>query len=66
MNVCVNGARTDCGEARTVQEVIERYHLSPTTTLVELNGSALHRREWEGRALEENDRIEVLQVAAGG
>ncbi|MEO7165602.1 MAG: sulfur carrier protein ThiS [Chthoniobacterales bacterium] len=66
MNIFLNGARSDCGEARTVQEVIERRHLSAATTLVELNGEALHRREWPARPLQEDDRIEILRVAAGG
>lgn len=66
MNIFLNGARTDCGEARTIREVIERHQLPPATTLVELNGTALHRREWPTRTLQEDDRIEILRVAAGG
>lgn len=66
MKVFVNGAPIECGEARTVEELIQRHQLSPATTLVELNGKALHRREWRGRELRENDRVEILQVAAGG
>jgi thiamine biosynthesis protein ThiS len=34
--------------------------------LVEHNGLALHRSEWPSARLAEGDRIEILQVAAGG
>jgi thiamine biosynthesis protein ThiS len=33
---------------------------------VEHNGSALRRREWATQKLQENDRVEILRVAAGG
>ena len=66
MNIFVNGERVDCGDARTVEGLMRRHRLPPETTLVEHNGTALHRREWPSRSLEENDRVEVLRVAAGG
>jgi thiamine biosynthesis protein ThiS len=66
MKIFVNGQQVDCGEARTVDALILRHRLPPATTLVECNGSALHRRDWPGRPLLENDRFEILQVAAGG
>ncbi len=66
MTIFVNGARVDCGAARTAEELIERYQLQAETTLVEHNGAALHRREWPVRQLSEGDRIEILRVAAGG
>ena len=66
MTIFVNGERVECGAARTVDELIEQHRLGAETTLVELNGTALHRREWPAQVLQENDRIEILRVAAGG
>ena len=66
MKIYLNGAAADCGSGATVAELIERHGLSPETTLVERNGIALHRREWAAEKLQENDRIEILRVAAGG
>ncbi|MEO8440480.1 MAG: sulfur carrier protein ThiS [Spartobacteria bacterium] len=66
MTIFVNGEGLKYDEALTVDELIRRHQLSAATILVELNGSALHRRDWSGRQLKENDRVEVLQVAAGG
>ena len=65
MIVLMNGERVDCGDALTVAEVIRRHQLPPETTLVEHNGSALRRGEWS-KPLQENDRLEILRVAAGG
>jgi thiamine biosynthesis protein ThiS len=66
MKIFVNGAIVDCGVARTVDELIRQHQISPETTLVEHNGTALRRREWPGQQLQENDRVEILRVAAGG
>ncbi len=66
MRIFVNGERVDCGDARTIAELIQRHRLPPATTLVECNGTALHQRDWPAWALQENDRLEILQVAAGG
>jgi len=66
MKILLNGETVDCGEARTVAELVQRHQLPPATTLVEHNGTALHRRDWSRWTLQENDRLEILQVAAGG
>jgi thiamine biosynthesis protein ThiS len=66
MKIFVNGAAADCEKELTVAELVQRHGLAPESTLVELNGVALHRREWEVQTLRENDRVEILRVAAGG
>jgi sulfur carrier protein len=66
MKIFVNGEAINCDDGTTVEQLIERHELSPETTLVERNGIALHRREWEAEDLQENDRVEILRVAAGG
>jgi thiamine biosynthesis protein ThiS len=66
MKIFVNGERVDCGGACTVANFLQRHQASPETTLVELNGAALRRSEWEEQMLQENDRVEILRVAAGG
>lgn len=66
MKILLNGESMECGAAGTVAELVEGHQLRPETTLVELNGTALPRRAWPEQALQENDRIEILRVAAGG
>ena len=66
MKIFLNGEKVDCGDARTIEQLLRRQRLTSDTTLVEHNGAALHRREWPERKLGQNDRVEILQVAAGG
>jgi thiamine biosynthesis protein ThiS len=66
MKIFVNGEPAAYERALTVADLVRHYALSPETTLVELNRAALHRREWETQMLSENDRVEILWVAAGG
>ena len=66
MKIFLNGEPVDSGDARTVAELMQHHQLPPATTRVEWNGGALHRRDWPARALQETDRPEILQVAAGG
>ena len=66
MKIFVNSEAIDCDDGATVEELIKSHGLSPETTLVERNGVALHRRKWPGEELRDNDRVEILRVAAGG
>jgi sulfur carrier protein len=66
MTVSLNGERVDARGATTVAELIERYAIPPQTVMIEHNGLALHRREWEARELANGDTIELLRVVAGG
>lgn len=66
MTVSLNGEEADARGAETVAELIRRYEVFPESVLVEHNGVALHRREWRQRKLSDGDRIEIIQVVAGG
>lgn len=66
MKVLLNGEMSDCEGCLTVAQLIQRHGLSPETTLVEHNGVALRPCDWAERVLHENDRLEILRVAAGG
>jgi thiamine biosynthesis protein ThiS len=66
MTVSLNGEEADARGAETVAELIRRYEVLPESVLVEHNGVALHRREWPQRKLSDGDRIEIIQVVAGG
>ncbi len=65
MRIRLNGAERETG-AETIAGLIEELRLPRQTVLVERNGEALRREEWEGSALRDGDAIEVLRVAAGG
>jgi sulfur carrier protein len=66
MKIALNGECVDSREAKTIAELIDRYHLPPQSILVEHNGLAVHRHEWSERSLAEGDRIEFIRIVAGG
>ncbi len=66
MTISLNGETADTRQAKTIAELIERYQLPARSILVEHNGVAVHRHEWELRTLSEGDRIEFVRVVAGG
>lgn len=65
MTVTLNGEPFPTA-ATTIQALANELTPAPETLLIEHNGTALHRSEWTGAALQDGDRIEILRVAAGG
>ena len=61
----VNGAERPL-QAATVAALIEEMDLPGPLVLVEHNGLALRKSEWESTPLRDGDRIEILRIAAGG
>lgn len=64
-------ALTINGEARnlaanTVAGLVEELGLPGPLVLLEHNGLALRKSEWETTLLRDGDRIEILRVSAGG
>lgn len=66
MQISLNGEATDSRGALNVDDLVRRFELPSEAVLVEHNGVALHRREWQHAALAEGDRIEFIRVVAGG
>jgi thiamine biosynthesis protein ThiS len=65
VKITLNGDSHDT-TARTIAELVETLGLPAPTLLVEHNGTALRRDEWNERVLGEGDRVEMLRIAAGG
>ncbi len=65
MKIRLNGTEFET-EAVTVERLIQELGLPRQTVLVERNGDALRRDQWETEPLREGDALEVLRVAAGG
>jgi sulfur carrier protein len=66
MNILINGETRQLEESKTITGLVDELNLEPKMVLIEHNGTALHRSEWTAYLLSEGDRIEILQVAAGG
>jgi sulfur carrier protein len=66
MTLQINGQTRTFEHLAALPDLITRLGLEPRMILIEHNGTALRRSEWTGITLAEGDRIEILQVAAGG
>jgi sulfur carrier protein len=65
MNITLNGHSQDV-MAETIEILVNNLKLVRETILVEHNGVALLRSEWPHTPLADGDKVEVLNVAAGG
>ena len=52
--------------AENVLELVEELGLPGPLLLIEKNGEALRKADWEAQALRSGDRLEVLRISAGG
>ena len=61
----INGEDRQLG-ATTVAGMVEEMGLPGPLVLIEHNGLALRKSEWEVTAVCDGDRVEILRVSAGG
>ncbi|NBV87013.1 MAG: sulfur carrier protein ThiS [Verrucomicrobia bacterium] len=66
MEIILNGEPQKVESARTISELVAVLNLPVPALLVEHNGTALHRAEWDACALHDGDRVEVIRIVAGG
>ena len=66
MKVIVNGQAHSVANPQTIDGLVQELKLIPETLLIEHNGRALHRQEWQRRAVQDGDKIELIRVVAGG
>jgi thiamine biosynthesis protein ThiS len=66
MTITLNGESRSVAGVTTIAALVRELNLVPATLLIEHNGLALHREEWNSRALREGDKIELIRVVAGG
>ena len=65
MRIRLNGTERQT-QAGTISNLLEELGLPRQMVLVEHNGEATRREQWDGAPLRDGDAIEVLRVAAGG
>jgi thiamine biosynthesis protein ThiS len=66
MKIILNGEPRSVVESTTISALVCELNLIPATLLIEHNGLALHREEWNSRALRDGDKVEFIRVVAGG
>jgi thiamine biosynthesis protein ThiS len=65
ITVRVNGEDRQLN-SETVAGLVAEMRLPAPLLLIEHNGTALRKSEWEVALLRAGDRIEILQISAGG
>jgi sulfur carrier protein len=66
MTITLNGESRSVPSVSTIDALVRELNLIPAALLIEHNGLALYREEWNSRALREGDKIEFIRVVAGG
>ena len=66
MTITLNGESRSVPPVSTIDALVRELNLIPAALLIEHNGLALHREEWNSHILREGDRIEFIRVVAGG
>ncbi len=61
----INGEPRDNIRAANIAELVKELGLPERAVLVERNGTALRRDEWESQVCE-GDRLEIIRIVAGG
>ena len=65
MRIVING-QNEAVNSENIDDLVNNLALVREAILVEHNGVALLRSEWLHTALSDGDKIEILNVAAGG
>ena len=66
MKIHINGDLQDFADLKSLADLVAALGLEPRMILIEHNGHATRRADWGGIPVADNDRVEILQVAAGG
>ncbi len=66
MKIQINGELREVIGGGTVEEVLSQLGIPLQAVLVEHNGTALHRKEWSERVVNEGDVLELIRIVAGG
>lgn len=66
ITVTVNGKDHSLPGESSVAEALESLGLSNRPLLIEINRQALLRSDWAATTVRHGDRIELIQIVAGG
>ena len=64
--VIANGEQKNIPSPCTLKEFLVSLSLPPQCVVVELNGDAVAPSEFEGKSLQDGDRLEIVRIVAGG
>lgn len=65
-NVIANGKEVQAAVPCSIEAFLVAQNLLPRSVVVELNGEAVAPSEFASRSLKNGDRLEIVQIVAGG
>jgi len=66
LHLHINGQPRELPPLENIAALVDHLAIPAAALLIEHNGLALRRGEWPATPLRDGDRIECLQIAAGG
>ena len=66
MYIHVNGQPRDVSDGMTVAGLLQALQLTAPKVAVEVNLEILERQDFDGRPLNEGDRVEIMSFIGGG
>jgi thiamine biosynthesis protein ThiS len=66
MHIHVNGEQRTLAAGLTVAGLLQELDIRSDRVAVELNLTILDRSEFDGRSLQEGDRVEIISFIGGG
>ena len=66
MLIKVNGEEREVPGGTTLEELVRLLALAPERLAVELNFEVVRRADWAHRALNDDDRVEIVHFVGGG
>jgi thiamine biosynthesis protein ThiS len=66
MKLEINGEVRWVPVSANVRELLDNLGIKPDRIAVELNRAIVKRRDWDGAALKDLDKIEIVQFVGGG
>jgi sulfur carrier protein len=64
--IFTNGKAHQIEPQKTLSALVKDFKLKPNAILLERNGEAVLRSQWDSTPLSHGDRIELIRVVAGG
>jgi sulfur carrier protein len=66
MTARINGEARAVPDGSTIADLLESFGLPVKTVLVERNGEPVARDTFDRQSIQEEDRIEIINMVAGG
>jgi len=66
MRLTINGESLEAPQLATLAELAVWLKLPSFGSAVELNGAVVRKADYEGTALKEGDRLEIVRLVGGG